>query len=130
MKIPKPKKSSSIKQLRSKADGLWQQAGLKKWGNKCFCGKSAYCCHHYFIKSLYGHLRYDIDNAVPICNGCHFAIHTKQDVNVIMQIRHKRGEDWYKKLQEKSKHNPMSYKGINWYKNIIIALSEFLGIID
>ena len=128
MKIPKPKKAPSLKQLRSKADGLWQRAGMKKWGNKCFCRKEAYCCHHYFPKGQYGHLRYDLDNAVPICVGDHFAIHTKHDTGVIMDIRKKRGEEWFIWLNGKAQKTPSSYISVKWYKENIKRLETYLDI--
>jgi hypothetical protein len=128
MKITKPTKAPSLKRLRSKADGLWQQAGMKKWGSKCFCGKEAYCCHHYFPKGQYGHLRYDLDNAVPICLGDHFAIHTKHDTGIIMSIRTKRGEEWFKELNKKAQQTPSSYKSVGYYKKKIAEFEEYLEL--
>ena len=119
---------NKLKRLRTKADGLWQQAGLKMWKDKCFCGRPAYCCHHFFPKGQYGHLRYDLDNAIPICNGCHMGIHTRGDPDIIIEIKTKRGEEWYNKLSKKAHNTPSSYRGVKWYEEIIEKLEKYINI--
>lgn len=126
MKLEKPKKSPSIKGLRSKADELWQRAGMKKWGDKCICGRSAYCCHHIYPKGQYGHLRYNLDNAMPICLADHSAIHTTHDISSIMKLRTQRGEEWHKTLYQEANKTPSSYKGVKWYKDTIERLQKYL----
>ncbi len=108
------------------ADGLWQQAVFKFWGDKCFCGQPAYCGHHYYYKGSYGHLRYDIDNGVPICSHCHFLVHTKDPKKVEDNIIYKRGVKWINLLREKANQNPSSYKGVKWYKENIERLQAYI----
>lgn len=130
MKIPKPKKAPSIKQLRSKADGLWQQAVFKKWGDKCVCNQPAYCGHHFYYKGSYGHLRYDLDNGVPICSHCHFLVHTKDPKKIEDKIKEKRGDQWLKDLRLKANQTPSSYRGVKWYKENIEFLEEYINKVD
>ncbi len=114
------------KRLRSKADKLWMFACLKKWGNQCeLCGKPAEQVHHFYPKGTYGHLRYDLDNGVPLCKGCHFKLHHK-DASLEAEIRERRGKRWYKRLQKKAQERPSSYYTISWLQDNIKRLQSYL----
>ena len=111
------------KRLRNKADKLWFKACMKTHGNKCeVCGKPAKQVHHFFPKSSYSHLRYDINNGIPMCTGCHFTHHTKGDPKIQQAIIEKRGNKWFKKLANKKRQS--SYKTIKYYKSTILWLSS------
>ena len=129
MKIPVPnykKQYRKKKRLKEKADKLWHIAGFKEWGNKCFCGADAdKSCHHFFPKGLYSHLRYDVDNAVPICFHHHFSRHHKGDPSVHQNIIELRGKIWHNRLKRKAKDRPEgSYLTLAYYQNIINLLKE------
>lgn len=104
--------------LRSKADKLWYEHNLKL---QCeVCGKRATQVHHFFPKGLYGHLRYEDDNGISLCQGCHFALHFKSDPSIQQQIIKKRGMKWYNKLLKKSQKRPEgSYLTLKYYQDII-----------
>lgn len=112
--------------LRSKADRLWFEKCFIVYGRNCeVCGKPAAHIHHYFPKGLYGHLRYDIVNGVPLCFHCHFNKTHKADPLVHEIIQKKRGKKWLKDLEKKAKVKPPpSYLKVAFYENIIKELTK------
>lgn len=109
-------------QLRGKADKLWFQALLKD--NCEICGKIAVQCHHFYRKSTYGHLRYDRENGVSLCKGCHFLAHHQDPKKIEEKIIEIRGQKWYKALQKKSRLKPKpSYQTISYYEEQIKLLT-------
>jgi len=111
---------SKKSKLQSKADKLWFLHNLK---DKCeVCGKKAIQVHHFFPKGRFGHLRYEDDNAISICMGCHFNHHHAGDPTIHQTIIKKRGQDWYNNLEAKAKQNPKSFKTIKYYEDIINKL--------
>lgn len=111
------------KRLRSKADVIWYNLLLKK---KCeVCSKPAIQVHHFFPKSLYGHLRYDLENGITLCQGCHFTHHMKDDPVISQTIIKKRGTKWLARLTKKALNSPGgSYLTILYYENTIQRLKE------
>lgn len=106
-------------QLRSKGDKLWFKVCLKP---ECeLCGNKAIQVHHFFPKGQFGHLRYNIDNGISLCMGCHFRLH-HQDPTIQQAIINKRGKEWYEKLRDISRENPASYQTIAYYQLIIKQL--------
>lgn len=117
------KKQNKTKRLRKKADKLWFQILIEKKPKCEICGKSAVQIHHFFPKGSYSVLRYDLENGISICQGCHLKHHAKGDPTIHQRVIEKRGEDWYNRLLEKSKQLNPSYKGIKYYQEIIKKLS-------
>lgn len=112
------------KRLRKKADKLWRERAFEKWGEYCACGKPAVQVHHFYPKGSYNHLRYDLDNAIPICAGCHLRHHSAGDPKIHQRIEERRGDEWVERLKKKSRNRPEgSYKGIGWYEDKIDELS-------
>lgn len=106
--------------LRKTADRIWFLKCIKK---ECeVCGKEASQVHHFFPKGQFGHLRYDINNGISICNACHFSHHTKGNPIIHQTIIQKRGQKWYEELRDKSRKSPQSYQTIAYYKNTINKL--------
>ena len=110
--------------LRSQADKLFFELLLKP---ECeVCGKSAVQVHHFFYKSSYGHLRYDLDNGISLCQGCHFALHAQDPKRIEIEIIGYRGEEWYDSLAKRAKEKPKpSYLTIGYYKQVIEVLKHF-----
>lgn len=96
VKLPK------IGKLQKDCDTRMQQIGTQL-NPKCeVCGKPVSCMHHFFPKSVSSALRYDWDNLIPICNGCHNRHHQANDPRIHETIRQKRGGDvWYERLLRK-----------------------------
>jgi 5-methylcytosine-specific restriction endonuclease McrA len=131
MKIPKPKKENkakTIKQLRSFADRLWYQLCILEHGTICeVCGKSGIQVHHFFPNSIYGHLRYLVENGIVICQGCHLKHHTGSPL-IQQEIINVRGIKWYNALKKKALTRPKeSYATISYYKGVIEDLKTKLG---
>ena len=128
IKIEKPpwKKQQKKKQrLKSKADKLWGIAIIKKWGGICYCNTKASLPHHFYPKGLYGHLRYDLDNGIPLCFGHHFAHHSRGDPQVHWNIIDTRGKPWFNRLKKKALTRPKaSFQTQKFYEEIIIKLEE------
>lgn len=92
------KGKSNVSQLRNKCDKLLQEEGKKRY-NKCeVCGNPISCLHHFFPKSVSSRLRYDWDNLIPICNGCHMRHHQAGDPSIHAKIIEHRGLGWYEEL--------------------------------
>lgn len=60
---------------------LWRQASVKRWGGHCaICGKVGDHMHHFIARSRSTALKYDVENAVPLCRGHHYSIHNEMDI--------------------------------------------------
>jgi len=80
----------------------WKPLIFKIWGDKCvICSKQAQTAHHFYPKGTYRMLRFNLNNGVPLCNGCHFQLH---HVNTTLsnKIVDRRGIDWYVAITKKA----------------------------
>jgi 5-methylcytosine-specific restriction endonuclease McrA len=98
-------KSKKIKPatLRNKADRLLQELGRYSYDRCAVCGGEYSCLHHFIPKSLCSNLRYDWDNLVPVCHGCHFSFHTKDDPAIYEGMVNWLGLERMGRLKEKRK---------------------------
>ena len=117
------------KRLRSKADKLWYNTCLKLHNNKCELTDQTFALqvHHFFPRSCYPMLRYDLENGIVLKKGLHFNHHQKGDPTVHQRIIELRGKDWYDKLLKRS-HLKLrnSYTTIGYYEKIIKGLEKAL----
>ena len=112
------------KTLQKECDELLQQAGKKRYSKCEVCGKPISCLHHFHPKSVSNALRYDWDNLIPICNGCHSRHHQAGDPFIHGTIIQIRGKKWHDTLlkrrwQETVKTNK------EYYENIKNSLSRY-----
>ena len=106
-----------IDKIEKQADNKWRDTILEDRKYKCeVCGNTANQVHHFFPKGQNGHLRYDWNNGVAICQGCHFSHHHTYNPTIHGTIIKARGMKWYKDLEEKSKLKPTSFKNLLWYQ--------------
>lgn len=125
----KKKLKPTKKQLRDTADELWRYAVVKKWGQDCeVCGKIGVDVHHFFPRNQFGILRFNINNGIVLCRGCHFEHHFKANPTIHIKIIKKRGNKWLEKLTELSKQKKVSFQTVKWYNNNIEQLREFLEL--
>jgi len=111
------------KRLRSKADRLYFQYYLKENCEVCNC--NAQQLHHFFSKSIYGHLRYEPQNLISLCNSCHFKLHHHGDPTIQEDIIEKRGRKWYEELKQKALNPPKNYKiTTKFYNDAIKGLGK------
>jgi len=129
LKKKKYNEAAVKRKLRAEADRLWHIAGIIKWGNQCiidYCSLQVKSCHHYKPKGQYGFLRYDLDNAIPICWPHHFRLE-KADNSLVAQIVIKRGRKWYEKMENKVRERPKgSFTTIKWYRENIERLTRYI----
>jgi len=125
----KKKEKSKIANLRRQADYLWFMACVKKHGNNCeICGGIGQQVHHFFPKNSFGYIRYDLDNGVVLCKGCHFKLHFTHNPLLAEKIIKNRGRKWYNKLKKKAEEKHYSYRKVSWYKEHIEKLQKIIGV--
>ena len=113
--------AKKISYYRRKADRLLQEWGRRIYKKCLICGGKLSCLHHYYPKSKSSSLRYNKDNLIPICNGCHLQHHTGNP-NIHNTVNKIKGEKWLKRLtQKKETHTKINKK---YYEKIIEDLSE------
>lgn len=110
------KKGKSLKTLRNKCDRLVQEWGRDKYSRCLVCGKPISCLHHYYPKSVSSVLRYNENNLIPICQGCHL-MHHNGDPRIHARILEIKGIDWHKELTKKKEQIIKINQG--YYKKII-----------
>jgi len=82
---------------------VWKEKGKAKWGDKCeVCGATEYIQgHHAFPYKGFKILRFDIDNYVSLCRGCHSKLERYKGFDVIFKVISNRGMGWLNKLLKK-----------------------------
>ena len=116
----------SKNKLRDKADEIWKQKVMANGSCICeVCGKPAITGHHYYPKSCYGHLRFEVRNGVSICAGCHMKHHISGDPSIHLAIQRKRGDEWVEELRELSLDRPIgTYLRKSWYETKTRELND------
>lgn len=104
---------------------LWYKAYLKDNCEVCG-GVGTLQGHHFYYKGSFGFLRYDEDNHITLCKGCHFALHHRDPKKIEQIIIEKRGNEWLNRLREKSKEQHFSFQTILWYNKNIERLTKLL----
>ena len=108
--------AKKISYYRNKADRAIQEWGRRTYQKCLVCGKEMSCLHHYYPKSTSSALRYDEDNLIPICQGCHLQ-HHNGNPSIHNKVNEIKGEEWLKRLQRKKEQ--IIKVGVNYYKYII-----------
>lgn len=88
-------KKPSIK----KVDRLLQEWFVPRNPKCIVCGGVTSEGHHVINKSKSNNLRYDVNNLVPLCRGCHCRHHLSGDPYIISTIIQKKGQEWFDDLQ-------------------------------
>ena len=91
--------AKKISYYRNKADKALQQALIKINPFCEICGKPTSCHHHFYPKSSCSALRYEEDNMIPVCVGCHLGFHSNRSADFIGKTIAKRGIIWFNGLQ-------------------------------
>ena len=106
--FPKEKdkpKSLNLTQWRKKCDKRLQEKGKLLYPKCEVCGGHMNCLHHFYPKSVSSRLRYDWDNLIPICNGCHMRHHQAGDPRIHNTVIKNRGANWLSLLEKKSRES-------------------------
>lgn len=110
--------------LRIKADKLYIEKVMKLRGDTCeLCGRPAKTVHHFIPKSRSEAVRYDPDNGVVICQGCHKKIHS-WDPYLSGKVVAQRGSKWYNDLDKRSRDLKSGRVTVKYLKDIINILES------
>ena len=94
------------------------------------CGEPADCFHHFVLKSRSVLLRFNVDNAIPICRKCHYNIHHSYDPLVhhetIEAIKIAKGEKWCAWIDMMRPKKLEGTYGIHYLENLIVELKKQL----
>ena len=114
-------KTWDLTRWRKECDKKLQIKGMKEFPKCEVCGGRSYCLHHFFPKSISSKLRYDFDNLVAVCQGCHMRHHLAGDPTIHGTIIKKRGQSWYDVLLTKKRE--YTKVTIEYYKYVWEMLS-------
>jgi len=109
--------AKKISYYRNKADKLFQIWFRAKYPNCELCEKPSICGHHFFPKSSSSALRYEEENMIPVCVGCHLGFHSARASQFIGAIIKSRGQDWFDQLTRR--RTKIMKVGVKYYKEII-----------
>ncbi len=104
MKQIDKKKLPKLSTMRNKCDNLLTPI-IKALHPKCLlCGHDTQVAHHHFHKSQSTRLRYELDNLINLCNGCHLKLHMNESfwASKIVQIK---GLEWFASLERKNQES-------------------------
>ena len=113
--------AKKISYYRKKADAVMQEWGRRNYKDCLVCGKPMSCLHHYYPKSTSSALRYDEDNLIPLCVGCHFRHHNGSP-EIQNMINAMRSTEWLEELKRKKELPIKPSKA--YYLNIIEKYNE------
>ena len=116
--VPKKKKKVKRTTLLNKADGLFSKI-IRTYGRCRRCGSisNLQCAH--IVSRWYHAVRWDFDNAVCLCSGCH----------VYYTYRPLEWEEWVDKIFGKEYHYKLKQKALTQtpptYEEIIEVLLNY-----
>ena len=110
------------KEIQKRCERLFKEIVCLRADCKCeVCGGTkGITAHHFIPRSLSAYLKYDLDNGVCLCQGCHFAHHHKSEPKIHYKVVEKRGGEWYNKLEKKRKKGQrlISFQTLDYFKKI------------
>ena len=123
------KTTAKLHRLETKATKLWFNLALKKWKEVCEgCGEPASQMHHYIPKGRSRLLKFNVDNAVPLCQKCHYKIHfspkPSEIARIVNKIRKGRGKKWCDYIDAKEREQLGGFYGIHYLEGVIEELTN------
>ena len=108
-----------IKKMRAEMDKLWSYLILHdQKGNRktCqWCGKRPAQHAHHIISRRYNNTRWDLENGIALCQGCHYKIHNYVEEG-LQFIFGELGEDKYWELFRKVKDDNFAIQAYEYEK--------------
>ena len=86
------------KRLRNKCNALLQEYGRLLYDRCLICGGAYSCLHHHYTKASSTALRYDLDNCLPFCAGCHLQWHNGSNPEIMSKLLKIKGQKWHDDL--------------------------------
>lgn len=82
----------------------WSQKVIDKYGDSCLlCSRELGPVHHFYSRSQYPDLAWEVENGVQLCQDCHTKIeHGNKNHNqkyYKKKVIKRRGFEWYEKLR-------------------------------
>jgi 5-methylcytosine-specific restriction endonuclease McrA len=103
--IKKPK-GSNTKAIKKDLDKLWSKITHEQYDHTCsVCGlRYGLAAHHFFGKKAYPAVKWDIDNGVLLCVGCHIMkVHRKGQTEIARDALIGRiGQDQFDELKKRA----------------------------
>ena len=111
------KKPDRKKELKKELGILFKEKSYKAHGDSCIlCGnKGLY--HHYIMKSRNGLYKFDVRNAICLCQRHHYIIHhapPTEQARIIQQIREKKGKEWCEWVDIAEHTHGESFSTVKW----------------
>lgn len=105
VQVIKPEKPPDRKKLVKELDKLWSQAVHLIYKNRCGgCSKNGNQAHHCFTKKAHPSVRWELDNGILMCFGCHILkVHRRGNYEFARDILIERiGMERFIELKEKA----------------------------
>ncbi|KKL17548.1 hypothetical protein LCGC14_2484470 [marine sediment metagenome] len=115
----------TIKRLRKEADTLLQEIAQAEYPACEVCGSLTRAGHHFFPKGSAAELRYDLQNIVSLCSGCHVKHHRGSNPEIHAKVMRDRGYEWYDDLY--SRKSTTRSRNKTYYLGVIKTLKARLG---
>lgn len=119
-------KKQSKHSIRNKADKVLKEY-IKSThkGELCeLCGEREFTVAHHFVYTKQSlALRYELENLILLCKGCHKYAHSWQNL-FAAKITAKRGESWLRGLEELRRHGNCVKFTKEWAETKLQVLRE------
>jgi hypothetical protein len=124
-KVVKKIKKPNRKKLIFEADKLWASIVKERDGKCIYCGSTRNLnAHHIFTKARHGNLRWEPDNGVTLCAGCHtFGIHINPAPYMLRIIEYV-GKDVMEKLRVMAQEKPSPLR-LDDIQSVIMRLKSY-----
>jgi len=116
------KRNQTVGYWSRKADKKMQELGREQYDKCLVCGGEYSCLHHFYPKSQTTYLRYNWENLIPICAGCHLRHHAG-DPDIHARVIEIKGKDWYENLKALRNQNRYIKAGYSYYRDIYNKLN-------
>lgn len=124
-KVAKKIKKPNRKKLISEADKLWSTVIKSRDGKCIYCGSTRNLnAHHIFTKARHGNLRWEPDNGVTLCAGCHtFGVHINPAPYMLKIIEYV-GSDVMERLRVIAQEKPSPLR-VDDIQSVIMRLKSY-----
>lgn len=101
-------KKPNRKKLILEADKLWATIVKSRDGKCIYCGSTRNLnAHHIFTKARHGNLRWELNNGITLCSGCHtFGVHINPAPYMLRIIEYM-GQETIEKLRVQAQAKPV-----------------------
>jgi hypothetical protein len=125
-KVAKKIKKPNRKKLIFEADKLWASIVKERDGKCIYCGSTRNLnAHHIFTKARHGNLRWEPDNGVTLCAGCHtFGVHINPAPYMLRIIEYV-GNDTMERLRVQAQTKPTPLR-LDDIQSVVDSLQIFV----